>query len=134
MNIHRRTRRQQAKVYLANGHSTEETIVYLVSKKCPPSTAEGIVAELAPSEEHTFLCKQLFVGGIFLSAGLINLIIYTTSGHIHWGALSLGLFIPIILILKLWGITSPSFIDDSSLPVVLRKKKASFWRERFSSM
>ena len=133
MNIHRRTRKQQAKVYLNNGHSSEETIHYLMSKNCPPTLAQGIVEELTPSDQHSHLCKQLFIGGILFSVGLINLIIYTTSGHIHWGAVSLGVFIPLVFFLKLWRITPPKPITDSALPAVLRKKKDSFWREVFSS-
>lgn len=134
MKIQWKTRKQQAKVYLNNGHSTEETILYLVSKNCPQTTAQVIVEELAPPKEYSYLCKQLFVGGILLSAGLVNLIIFTTSGHIHWGAISLGLFIPALFLLRFWGIAPPRYISDSSLPMALRKKKGSFWGGRFSSM
>ena len=132
MNIQRKTRMRQAMAHLEKGFTREETISYLIEKKCSSQVAQDIVDDLNPSSSHYQLCKRFFVGGIMLSAVLINMIIFSTTGKVHWGALLLGIFVPFILSMRLWGWTE-SVVPSKKETLPIGKSLSSNLGGLFSS-
>ncbi|MEM6632406.1 MAG: hypothetical protein AAF694_22235 [Bacteroidota bacterium] len=103
MNTIRERRKKQAKAYLERGYNRDETLLYLVEKNCTAATAEGILDELTPNSSLDKRCKKLFIGGMLASGTLINLIIYSVSGYLHYGALLMTVLLPLAVAIRYCG-------------------------------
>ena len=123
-------RKKQAKAYLEQGFSRDETLLYLVGKNCTAASAEKIVGELTKSPTQNTICKRLLVGGLLFSGALINLIIYSVTGYIHYGAFVMMVFVPLGLAIscRSKGIHS-EWIKKFGIPSPLIR---SFKRKRYS--
>ena len=100
MNTLQERRKKQAKAYLDRGFSKDETLLYLVGKNCTAAHAEKIVSELIKNPSEEKICRRLLVGGLLFSGALINLIIYSVAGYIHYGAFMMMVCIPLGLALR----------------------------------